>query len=156
MKNGNKKAFTLIELLVVVLIISILSAIALPQYQLAVEKARISEAVAVLRAIANANQAFYLLNGRYAAPNELNLLDVTIPGEITTGTYSGRVQASNFIYSPGGLGIYALALAQRIPMTTRYYIYIPRDTNRIYCVPYSEATSIMRKLCTKLNAKGSL
>lgn len=60
-----KKAFTLIELLVVVLIIGILSAIALPQYTKAVEKARVAEVLSNVKAIENSIDIYLMENGGY-------------------------------------------------------------------------------------------
>ena len=59
---NNTKAFTLIELLVVVLIIGILAAVALPQYQQAVEKSRAAEAMANISSFAKAVEVWKLAN----------------------------------------------------------------------------------------------
>ena len=76
---GPKNAgFTLIELLVVVLIIGILAAVVLPQYERAVEKSRAAEGVTLARSIAQANIAFQLANGYYST-NILDL-DLDYPG----------------------------------------------------------------------------
>ena len=73
-----QKAFTLIELLVVVLIIGILSAIALPQYQKAVRRARGAEAIAISGTLIEAVKAYYLANGTYSGLTE-DSLDISVP-----------------------------------------------------------------------------
>lgn len=72
-----KKAFTLIELLVVVLIIGILAAIALPQYQVSVDKTRFTELIMVARSIKNSQELFYLTNGTYAT--KFSDIDIDMP-----------------------------------------------------------------------------
>ena len=64
--------FTLIELLVVVLIIGILAAVALPQYQKAVLKSRYAALMPIAKSIANGNEAYYMEHGTYAT-NPANL-----------------------------------------------------------------------------------
>ena len=59
----NKKAFTLLELLVVVLIICILAGIALPQYQLARDKAEFMKYQSMGASLRDAYDDYVLLHG---------------------------------------------------------------------------------------------
>lgn len=94
----KKQGFTLIELLVVVLIIGILSAVALPQYQKAVMKSRMTEAFVVLNKM-NQNVAMCQLAGGSGSDF---CLDTDILGEglesYFTGSSGGTWETKNFTY----------------------------------------------------------
>ncbi|MFH0877902.1 MAG: prepilin-type N-terminal cleavage/methylation domain-containing protein [Candidatus Omnitrophota bacterium] len=110
LREKNKKilAFTLMELVIVIVIIGILSAIAIPNYNAAREKSFDSEARSALRIIRAANQQYFSQTTNYypssgvvsSLPTINNILTIDIsPGRWTysierLGTGGFRVRAS--------------------------------------------------------------
>ncbi|WP_432634792.1 type IV pilin protein [Candidatus Avelusimicrobium sp.] len=123
--------FTLIELLVVVLIIGILSAVALPQYTRAVEKSRVAEAKTVLKAIAQAQDAYMLASPDGGPTDDFSQLDITIPN---SGKWSYWLEENI------GAGTYALGAELPNKDYVIFYMkgYGPED-GEFYCSPMDSA-----------------
>ncbi len=140
--NSNS-AFTLIELLVVVLIIGILAAVALPQYQLAVNKSRVMGIITFMRAIDNAQQVYKIANGNYAA--NFDELDIDIPaGAEFDGTYARFNGWRCYIWSKASL---SCAGHPQAPSIEKYFF-----ADYWYCRGNRNLT---KKTCQSLHPTGS-
>ena len=152
-----KKGFTLIELLVVVLIIGILASVALPQYQLAVDKSRMAGAVSLASSLRKGQEVYYMSNGMYTV--NLEDLDIDLSSNCTR-LGDGMIQCPMFVVDNiyGNLGaslavnqaavsfIPSGSMEQREAIVHVYYEHSSKP-NQITCKGF---TARGKKLCKSL------
>ncbi len=154
MKNhstGRLGGFTLIELLIVVLIIGILSAVALPQYQKAVSRTRVMSLLPLIRAINDSQQRYFMANGLYA--ERFDELDIQMPAGGTVGATENVLRYSNYRcflhYDEEGLSshsVYCMPAKSNEPSIEKYYT---RDN--FICWPRTHDDGFGAQLCQNIS-----
>lgn len=154
---NSKKGFTLIELLVVVLIIGVLAAIALPQYQIAVAKSRFSSVMPMVRALKDAQESYYLVNGQYT--DDLRKLELSFDytNNGNSNIAGGWVSFDNGTYLdslPNGPSDFNRAsihagIGKRDSYIVLYEMYLNHSATpgRVTCTGYND---IGNKVCASL------
>ncbi len=124
-KAPIRSGFTLIELLVAILIISILAAVALPQYQVAVEKTKTKRMLAFMHTIDRAQEVYWLGNGKYS--ESFATLDSSVPASwlVNSSRIQNRLSDCYFWIPNEGRGATSLVCraigARGVPEIEKYF-----------------------------------
>lgn len=151
------KGFTLIELLVVVLIIGILAAIALPQYQKAVEKSRLTEALHTAKLVEECFDWYLLEHGLPSGNERVNLKDMNCPIEINLGEWDEEeadYMSTDFAYeSPVCHRNGCYTVINRLPFSKYVLELFIAPSQRSYQC-YTSLTDTGRYICNSLRNQG--
>ena len=170
MKSKKNAAFTLIELLVVVLIIGILAAVAIPQYQTAVDKSRFMSFLPLLRSIKDSQERYFMANGNYTL--DTGNLDIQIPANCqkkgqtnmlscgedwildNVGAYNTAVGFVRVVYCPGLAqdSSYLACYENRTADLNYFYDRYAEDTKNAGKINCSAGNKRGKKLCDTINS----
>ena len=143
----KSRAFTLIELLVAVLIIGILAAVALPQYRVAVGKAKFMELIAVGDAIRKAEELYYLENGSYTSDPQALALSRSETDHISNMTLGASVGSPFITLRLRGLKPYYVIYLEHV--SASFY------RNRRECrVDNADLNQTNKQICANLTGSG--
>ncbi|WP_428052876.1 type IV pilin protein [Candidatus Avelusimicrobium stercoris] len=148
-----RSGFTLIELLVVVLIIGILSAVALPQYTKAVEKARMTEAFSNIKTMQDNIDLYLLENGGF--PTNMPYKDIPANTELSGGQFDeNSYDTKNFSYRGSCWQIACDIQADRLSDNFFYTLYVTRDNDGWTKSCFTQLEDGGRQICKSLSGQG--
>lgn len=153
-QKTSPRGFTLIELLVVVLIIGIISAIALPQYEKAITKTRLSTAVQMIKSLSTGVEEYILVHG--TTPSKIT--DTNIFPTLTCGT-DACCSDKHFRYCMQSAGL------PRLQAWSNNYQYgiiwnssvqPQAATSKLYCFAVKDSEADKKDYCALIGAEDKI